>query len=638
MHAPPIQPGNNRHLSATGVSETQGQSVLTNAAPLPNVSPIEQQGSNLLGQVAQPGAAERRGKAGSGTPPFFRPPENSQASRSTGRGTAVPSSTERFIDSMNTDSSEEFTDSFEEITDSGNTNQSRGERARTYLEGLGIEVDTSETGGLTALMVAAWEDEQDIVGHLLDAGASAHSVNDATGDNALILAASFGHVEVIRHLLNVRGLELNHANLNGDTALMLAASGNWPGVVELLLAHGADVNRVNRKHGYTALMLASAYGCIGAAEKLTRAPSIELDRSNPHGDTALILAIAGKHAKLVQCLLDAGAEATPARSQARSAFGMAMEGKATAIVELLLDRDQRIDGNFNASSAQCDAFSVTVNDLLMIRYDPAPIDIAEPLELFKTMSRQIAADGDTRRLLPWLREKGMLMACAQELVALLAPAHAWALKTDNGRKGSRDRQRLIYCISALGQMPATGATERVRNTYRQAGLSAERVDRLDSPARQQLGIVASAANTAAAQLGNELVNLLIDLCFEQTSPKYEVREALLQACLVQEGFIEPLAKAIASGWHSVLAGMRKESISAPAGHSFVEIIDNFHQRVIDEAQTMLATVLKERLKQQALISSFRVMLPSKQEEVVHEMFQTQSNWLSQFCDQSLEMN
>ena len=84
--------------------------------------------------------------------------------------------------------------------------------------------------------------------------------------------------------------------------------------------------------------------------------------------------------------------------------------------------------------------------------------------------------------------------------------------------------------------------------------------------------------------------------------------------------------------------MRKESTSAPAGYAFVEIIDNFHQRVIGEARTMLATVLNARLKQQALISSFRVMLPSKQEEVVHALFQTQWDWLSQFCDQSLEMN
>ena len=537
-----------------------------------------------------------------------------------------------------TEGNQDSTSSSDEPFDSGNTNQGRADRARACLEELGIEVDTGETSGLTALMVAAWENEPDIVGHLLDAGVSAHSVNAATGDNALILAASLGYVEVIKQLLKVRRLELNHANLNGDTALMLASSGNWPGVVELLLEHGADVNRVNQKHGYTALMLASAYACIGAAEKLSAAPHIELNRTNPRGDTALILAIAGKHVKVVQCLLDAGAEATPARSHARSAFGMAMEGKATAIVELLLDRDQRMEGNFNASSALCDAFSVTVTDLLTIRDDAALIDIAEPLEFFKMMSRQIAADGDTRRLLPWLREKGMLMACAQELVALLAPAHAWALKTDSGRKGSRDRQRLIYCISALGQMPATGATERILNTYRQSGLSAERVDRLDTRARRQLDVVATAADTAAAQLGSELVNLLIDLCFKQTSPKYEVRVDLLQACLVQEGFIEPLARAIASGWHSVLAAMRKESTSAPAGHSFVEIIDNFHQRVINEAQTMLAKVLKERLKQQALISSFRVMLPSKQEEVVHELFQTQSNWLSQFCDQSLEMN
>nr|WP_314623471.1 ankyrin repeat domain-containing protein [uncultured Noviherbaspirillum sp.] len=542
---------------------------------------------------------------------------------------------------METDSSTDS--SFEEesasLLDEHNAQvQSQADRARACLEEAGIEVNTNESGGLTALMIAAWEDRYDLVENLLAAGVPAHSVNAASGDTALILAASLGHAGVVEQLLDVPGLALDHANQNGDTALMLASSGNCPEVVELLLKRGADVNLVNRRHGYTALMLASAYGCVGALQKLAIAPRIELNRANPRGDTALILACSERHADAVKCLLAAGAATTPVGSQGLTAFNVAMEERHVPLVELLLAHDPDTGDTFNASSGLQDAFSVAVTDLLIARNRASPFEIAEPLVFFRTLSDMIPVDGDTRPLLQWLRKQGVLMACAQELVALLAPAGAWSPGADRGRRGDRRQQRLIYCISAVGQLAYTGAAERVRNSYQQAGTSPEGVGKLDKLARQQLGAVASSASTAAALLGGDLINLLIDHCLQQTSPKYEVRVLLLQECLVQAGFIEPLAMAVASGWQAVLAGMQQKQIIVPAGLSFVGIMEYIHKHVIGEAQTMLARALKERLKEHALLSSFQVMLQPKQEEAMHVLFQTQCNWLSQFCEQSLEFH
>jgi ankyrin repeat protein len=541
---------------------------------------------------------------------------------------------------MDTDSSTEG--SLEEDSTSLQDEQSAhcqnpADRARAYLEERGIEVDMHETGGLTALMAAAWDAQGELVGNLLAAGVPAHAVNAASGDTALILAASLGHADIVEQLLDAPGLALDHANQTGDTALMLAASGNFPAVVELLQKRGANVSLVNPVHGYTALMLASAYGCAGAAQTLVKAPGIELDRANPRGDTALVLACAGKHADVVRCLLDAGAATTPLGRQARHALAVAMKERDIPIVELLLAHDHESGRHFNDASDLQDAFSVTVTDLLAAR-DRAPLsDIAEPLAFFRTMSELIPADGDTRHLVQWLRSQGVLMACAQELASILVPAHAWALAADRGRRGQIGQQRLIYCISAVGQLVYTGAAERVRSIYQQAGASPEGVSKLDKLVTLQLAKVAGSASTAAAQLGGELINLLIDHCLQQTSSKYEVRVALLQECLVQAGFIEPLAMAVASGWQAVLAGLLQKQITVPAGLSFVGIIDHIHAHVIGEAQAMLASALKERLKEHALLSSFHVMLPPKQEEALHVLFQTQCNWLSQFCDQALEL-
>jgi ankyrin repeat protein len=618
--------GHDRQPVTTTVSGAQGQNAPREAAQPIAVSSVPSRTSSSFFNGAGAGAGNGCPDNSRLTSPRFVGGTNNASSQPNPMET--DSSTDGSFDEDSASLHDEETAHF----------QSQAESARLYLEELGIDVGAKESGGLAALMVAAWENRYDLVENLLAANVPADSVDAASGDTALILAASLGHAGVVKRLLDVPGLALDHANQNGDTALMLASSGNCPEVVELLIKRGADVNLLNCRHGYTALMLASAYGSAGAAQKLVAAPRIELDRANLRGDTALILACSGKHADVVKCLLAAGAATTPVGSHALTAFGIAVQEKNVPITELLLAHHPETGDTFNASSGLQDAFSVAVTDLLLARDRPSPFEIAEPLAFFRTLSDMIPVDGDTRLLLQWLRKQGVLMACAQELVALLAPAGAWAPGADRGREGDRRQQRLIYCISAVGQLGYTGAAERVRHIYQQAGTSPEGLGKLDKLARQQLGAVASSANTAAALLGGDLINLLIDHCLQQTSPKYEVRVLLLQECLVQAGFIEPLAMAVASGWQAVLAGMQQKQFTVPAGLSFVGILEHIHKHVIGEAQTMLARALKERLKEHALLSSFQVMLPPKQEEAVHVLFQTQCNWLSQFCEQSLEFH
>lgn len=522
--------------------------------------------------------------------------------------------------------------------ESGSDSENDIDRARAYLEELDIEVDTNDSSGLTALMVAAWEGRCDILENLLIAGVPANCVNAATGDNALILAASFGRSRVIKLLPNVQGLELNQANRNGDTALMLAASGNWHEAVSILVSQGADVNLVNQKCRYTALMLASTYGYTETVKILLRADGIDLNLANARGDTALILASAGKHPEVVRSLLAANADTTPVGSQGHTALSIAKAAKHAAIVEMLFESRQEIN-DFDAPSDSPDAFSVTVSDLVAIRKPVSKINAPNgPLFFFKKLSELIPANGDTGRLLGWLREQGLVTACAREVMSLVAPAHAWSSRASGGTRGNKEQHRLIYCISALGQMESTGAGDRIRNVYQEAGISSSGLQTLDERARHQLSNMIDLASEAAAELGSDFVNLLISHCLEQTSPKYEVRATLLQDCLVQQGFMEPLAKVIALGWQDVLAGMRRKTIAIPEKLSFVQTIDYIHQSVIDDAQTMLANVLKDRLKQHALLPSFETMLSHKQEEVVHTLFQTQCNWLSQFCERTLETN
>lgn len=550
-----------------------------------------------------------------------------------------PSTDSTFMETESDSQSDDGSSSMEDGVGYGDAYTNTADQARAYLEAKGIEVDLEGSNGITALMVAAWEGEDPIVANLLKAGVPVNCVNAATGDNALILAASLGNAGVVNQLLEVRGIDLNKTNKNGDTALMLASSGKWPDVAESLLKHGAKADLVNPRRGYDALMLASAYGCAPIVELLLGTPSVKLNQTNPRGDTALILACAGKHREAAQVLLKAGARATTVGSQGHTALGMALEAKDGAIVELFIDLSLETVNDLNLFPDPRDAFSVTVTDLLAITNgSPQFASSEQPLDFFKALSGLVPADGNTGALVRWLRDQGLLTACAGEVASLLAPAHAWALQAGHGKTGGMEQQRLIYCISALGKIMATGASERVSKNYQNAGISEGGMSRLGQFAKEQLRDLENLAGEAAAQFGGDLVNSIIEHCFEQTNPKYELRANVLRDCLVREGFMEPIANVIASSWQSVLAQMQQEKINIKPDLSFVQTVNYIHEYFIKEAEIRLAKVLKENLAEWSLVTTVRALFLPRKDEAMDVLFETQCNWVSEFCAQTIKSN
>ncbi|MEA2196345.1 MAG: hypothetical protein QOJ25_396 [Solirubrobacteraceae bacterium] len=108
---------------------------------------------------------------------------------------------------------------------------------RSLLD-AGADVDAGSAGN-TPLMRAAAHGSTEIVEMLLAAGADIHAVCDAPGpDTALASAATFGHIEIVRRLLQLGALPDG-----GDpdtTPLMVAAEEGNLELVKLLLDAGAD--------------------------------------------------------------------------------------------------------------------------------------------------------------------------------------------------------------------------------------------------------------------------------------------------------------------------------------------------------------------------------------------------------------
>jgi uncharacterized protein len=109
----------------------------------------------------------------------------------------------------------------------------------------GVNTDSTDSGGRTALSYAAQLGNPEIAEMLLDARASP-DLRDKLGGTALHWAAEGGKLDVVKVLL-ARHASVDMANRQGITPLMLAVSHNSLPVVKALLAGGADP----RKADYT---------------------------------------------------------------------------------------------------------------------------------------------------------------------------------------------------------------------------------------------------------------------------------------------------------------------------------------------------------------------------------------------------
>src|SRR5690625_2674125 len=105
---------------------------------------------------------------------------------------------------------------------------------------------------------ASLQGQTDRVGQMIKQGVDLNA-SDEGGRTALMLASFNGHTKTVRLLLD-EGARIDDRNAEGRTALIFAASGPFPDAVEQLLGHGADPNAVDGVDGWSALMFAAAEG------------------------------------------------------------------------------------------------------------------------------------------------------------------------------------------------------------------------------------------------------------------------------------------------------------------------------------------------------------------------------------------
>ena len=206
------------------------------------------------------------------------------------------------------------------------------ETVEQYLNS-GVDPNSTDGQGQTAIMEAAAVGATDAVQMLLDGGANPNAANNK-GWTSLMGSAVQGRTEVVKLLL-AEGANVNAAAKDGTTALIFAARTGQFDVIKVLLDAGANPNAATN-NGETALIGASGSGHSKVAKILLAAEANPGAITN-NGWTALGLAANNGHAEVAKTLLDAGANPDTANEHGWTALNIAAHYGQATVAKALLD-------------------------------------------------------------------------------------------------------------------------------------------------------------------------------------------------------------------------------------------------------------------------------------------------------------
>ncbi|XP_043191074.1 uncharacterized protein LOC122364585 [Amphibalanus amphitrite] len=257
---------------------------------------------------------------------------------------------------------------------------------------------TSRKNGLSALHVAAFYGEADIVRELLQhvpatlksetptAATSSfiRELGSESGLTPLHMAAYSGKENIVRLLMNSPGVQVDATtNLNAYIPLHLACVGGHTAVAGLLLSRSTDQLHCKDRRGRTGLHIASMNGHLAMVSQLL-GQGADINAADRDGLTALHYSSKNGHLDVVKQLIESGASPKFETTNAKTAICFAVSNEHFDVIEYLLRKDH--DSYALLSDKKF------VSDLTMVskKYDnkplqdfillsPAPVDVASKL-------------------------------------------------------------------------------------------------------------------------------------------------------------------------------------------------------------------------------------------------------------------
>ena len=187
-----------------------------------------------------------------------------------------------------------------------------------------------------ALLLASEAGHSKIVGALIDAGANVNVRYDTSKETSLMLAVRGRHSKIVEALIDA-GADLTARNKDGETALEYAIDGYRFKIAEILAKAEAKSKDGNPRNDLNkALLLASEAGHSKIVDTLIDAGA-DANAKDKDGETALMLAVRGNHSKIVGALIDAGADVNAKDKDGETSLMLAVRGRHSKIVGALID-------------------------------------------------------------------------------------------------------------------------------------------------------------------------------------------------------------------------------------------------------------------------------------------------------------
>lgn len=193
--------------------------------------------------------------------------------------------------------------------------------AAALLIKSGADVNRSDSHGVSPLYLACENGSEQMVRRLLGAGADPNAALKS-GQTALMTASRTGNLAAVELLLSHDAKVNARENSRGQTSLMWAVAENHDGIVRELIDHGADVN-ARSIGGFTPLLFAAQQGNLEIAKMLLAAGAWVND-ATPQDGNALLVASASGHERFSIFLLENGAEPNIANAYGVTALDYAM--------------------------------------------------------------------------------------------------------------------------------------------------------------------------------------------------------------------------------------------------------------------------------------------------------------------------
>lgn len=177
---------------------------------------------------------------------------------------------------------------------------------KLLLDG-GVDKDMQTITGDTALILATNNNRYEIVNLLVNAGANTSLCTKLGGNDAFAIAMRSGSLSIIK-LLYKDSIDINMKDIDGKYPLMYASINGHDEVIKWLRTVGANVDAVD-DNGFSAIFFASSHGNNKCVEVLLKGKGkANVNLRNKYGNTCLFKALESSHLKIVQTLMNSGAD------------------------------------------------------------------------------------------------------------------------------------------------------------------------------------------------------------------------------------------------------------------------------------------------------------------------------------------